>query len=84
MKSDYVLNTWLNGTFTKIVVSVDTEEELLALKEQFEKELPYCPVVLITDCGLTEFHGIPTNTCLGIGPYISEDIDNITGNLPLL
>ena len=77
-----VLDDWLNGKFTKVVVSVDSDEELIALNKALDET--YIPHALITDAGLTEFHGVPTNTCLGIGPYISEEIDKFTGNLPLL
>lgn len=77
-----VLDQWLNGIFTKICVSVNSEEELLDIYNK-AKEVGLT-VSLITDSGLTEFHGIPTNTCLCIGPNVSEEIDKITGNLPLL
>ena len=77
-----VLNDWLNGKFTKVVVSVDSDEELIALNKALDET--YIPHALITDSGLTEFHGVPTNTCLGIGPYEAEEIDKFTGNLPLL
>ena len=77
-----VLDDWLNGKFTKVVVSVDSDEELIALNKALDET--YIPHALITDAGLTEFHGVPTNTCLGIGPYVSEEIDKFTGNLPLL
>lgn len=76
-----ILDEWLNGKFTKICVSVDSEDELLELYKSIPE---YIPAVLITDAGLTEFNGVPTNTCIGIGPYISEEIDKITGNLKLL
>lgn len=79
---DSVLDDWLNGKFTKVVVSVDSDEELVALNKALDET--YIPHALITDAGLTEFHGIPTNTCLGIGPYVAEEIDKFTGNLPLL
>ena len=73
---------WLNGRFTKVCVYCKDEKELL---EIFQKAKDAnIPSVLITDAGLTEFNGVPTNTCVGIGPYLSEDIDKITGNLPLL
>ena len=81
-RENTVLNDWLNGKFTKVVVSVDSDEELVALNKALDET--YIPHALITDAGLTEFHGVPTNTCLGIGPYISEEIDKFTGNLPLL
>lgn len=79
---DSILNDWLNGKFTKVVVSVDSDEELIALNKALDET--YIPHTLITDAGLTEFHGVPTNTCLGIGPYEAEEIDKFTGNLPLL
>lgn len=80
--ADTILDDWLNGKFTKIVVSVDSDEELLALNKALgETDIPHA---LITDAGLTEFHGVPTNTCLGIGPYVAEEIDKFTGHLPLL
>ena len=79
---DSILNDWLNGKFTKVVVSVDSDEELIALNKALDDT--FIPHALITDAGLTEFHGVPTNTCLGIGPYIAEEIDKFTGNLPLL
>ena len=77
-----VLDDWLNGKFTKVVVSVDSDEELIALNKALDDT--FIPHALITDSGLTEFHGVPTNTCLGIGPYVAEEIDKFTGNLPLL
>ena len=77
-----VLDDWLNGKFTKVVVSVDSDEELLELNKALDETV--IPHTLITDAGLTEFHGVPTNTCLGIGPYEAEEIDKFTGNLPLL
>lgn len=75
-------DNWLNGRFTKVVVGCDSEEELLGLyKKATEKKLP-CS--LITDAGLTEFNGVPTNTCIAIGPCYPEDLDKITGHLKLL
>lgn len=77
-----VLNDWLNGIFTKVVVSVPDEDSLRELAKKCEEAgLPH---YLITDCGNTEFHGVPTVTCLGIGPYLSEEIDKLTKDLPLL
>lgn len=79
-----ILDSWLNGKFTKIVVGIDNEEELLKLQKEIEDSDYYIPNCLITDCGQTEFHDIPTITCLGIGPYDSKIIDKFTGNLSLL
>jgi PTH2 family peptidyl-tRNA hydrolase len=35
------------------------------------------------DGGLTEFGGVPTRTCLGIGPDYDEHIDPVTADLEL-
>lgn len=72
---------WLNGRFTKVCVSVDSEQELLDIVKQAEDA--GLPVVLITDAGLTEFNGVPTNTCCAIGPAYQEEINPITGHLKL-
>ena len=77
-----VLDQWLNGIFTKVVVYVPDEAALLKLNDELDKtDIPHA---LITDAGNTEFHGVPTNTCLGIGPWYSEEIDKYTGDLSLL
>lgn len=73
---------WLNGLFTKICVSCENEAELL--KFHLAAKDAKIPTALITDAGLTEFKGVPTNTCIAIGPYDSGEIDKITGNLKLL
>ncbi len=73
---------WLDSSFTKIVVSVDSEE---ALMDIYIRSKEACiPCALIRDAGRTEFGGVPTYTCVGIGPWVSEDIDKITGDLKLL
>lgn len=97
------LNLWLNGTFTKIVLSIDeadvvekdkdgkpktvhytADEMLVKLYNKIKAENSNIPVTLITDCGLTEFHGVATNTCVGIGPWWSDEIDEFTKDLKLL
>lgn len=76
------MKEWLEGIFTKVCVSVDSEEELLEVyKKAQEAELP---CALVTDAGLTEFHGIPTNTVVAIGPANEDKINEITGELKLL
>lgn len=80
-RENSILDKWLNGVFTKICVMVENEEELLKLYEEVNKtDIPCC---LITDAGNTEFHGVPTNTCVGIGPWWSDEIDAFTKDLPL-
>jgi len=76
------MEAWISGIFTKICVSVDSEEELLNIHKQAEDAGLLCS--LIQDAGLTEFDGVPTYTAVAIGPADSEDIDKITGELKLL
>ena len=78
---DSVLEAWLNGVFTKICVSVDSEQELLDLYASIPEGIP---CALIKDAGITEFNGVPTYTCIGIGPYVTEEIDKLTSHLKLL
>lgn len=73
---------WLNNSFVKICVSVNSESHLRLIEEAARAANIECH--LITDDGRTEFHGIPTPTCLALGPDYSDRIDAITGNLPLL
>lgn len=80
--ADSVLDKWLNGIFTKVCVYVESEQDLDEIKAKCEAA--GIPNSLILDAGLTEFHGVPTKTCLGIGPWWSSEIDKITGSLPLL
>ena len=73
---------WLAGPFKKIVVSVDSEDELLELYHQAQ-ELDI-PRDLIRDSGLTEFHGVETYTAVALGPAPDDVLDPITGELKLL
>lgn len=73
--------TWLKGLFTKVCVKVNSLDELL---EIYEKSLEAkLTSHLIVDQGLTEFDGVATPTCVGIGPHESSKIDEITGHLKL-
>jgi PTH2 family peptidyl-tRNA hydrolase len=38
---------------------------------------------VINDSGKTEFGGVPTKTCLALGPDLAERIDALTGHLEL-
>lgn len=66
----------------KITVYVQTEEELLAVYAA--GKAAGLPTSLILDNGHTEFGSVPTYTAVAIGPALSEDIDKITGHLPLM
>jgi len=76
------MKEWKDNIFTKICVSVDSEQELKEIYESASEQ--NIPCAIIEDCGLTEFNGVPTLTCCAIGPADAETIDNITGNLKLL
>ena len=77
------LNEWLsNGKNTKICVYVNSEQELLEIYNKAKEQNILCS--LITDSGLTEFHGVPTITCCALGPDYSEILDPITSHLKLM
>jgi PTH2 family peptidyl-tRNA hydrolase len=73
--------TWLQTSWRKVTVKVGSEEELMAVHDQALKA--GLVVRLITDRGLTEFGGVPTRTCLAIGPDYDDLIDPVTGDLEL-
>lgn len=72
---------WIRGNFTKICLVVDTEEDLRKLHERaLAADLTSHMVI---DAGLTEFAGVPTLTCIAIGPHESERINAVTNGLDL-
>ena len=76
------MQDWITGSFTKVVVYVETEEELRAI---YGKALEAgLPCALIEDNGTTEFHGVLTPTAVAVGPARDTDLKPITGHLPLL
>lgn len=88
-KKQYIISTkmpaikeWLEGAFKKVTCRVESEAELLEVYNNAKAKGLLC--VLIKDAGLTEFHGVPTLTAVGIGPEYPEDIDPVTGHLKLL
>ena len=72
---------WLEAGVAKVCVYVDSEEELLDLAAR-GRALGFV-VALVRDAGHTEFHGEPTYTCLAFEPLYPEQIDPLTGKLPL-
>ena len=77
---DKDIEQWIAGGSTKIVVYVDSLEKLSDLTGDCGNA--NIPCYLVEDAGRTEFP-IPTITALGIGPYDGDEIDKITGHLPL-
>ncbi|NLR79126.1 aminoacyl-tRNA hydrolase [Chitinophaga eiseniae] len=76
------VSEWMTKGFTKICLSVDSEEELERVYQQAVED--GLNATLITDSGLTEFGGVATKTCCAIGPNLNEAIDRITKDLKLL
>jgi PTH2 family peptidyl-tRNA hydrolase len=72
---------WVTGSFAKITLQVDTDQELVDIYNAARKA--GLPTALIKDAGRTEFNGVPTLTAVGIGPDNPELIDKITGHLKL-
>lgn len=75
-------HAWYYGRFKKICVCVMSEAELLEIEQKAQHA--GLTVYMVEDCGMTEFKGVPTRTCLSIGPNWADEIDPITAHLPLL
>ncbi|MBQ8275737.1 MAG: aminoacyl-tRNA hydrolase [Clostridia bacterium] len=75
------LSDWFMHGCAKICVYVDSEDALLDIAQKAGERGIIASV--ITDAGMTEFHGIPTKTCLALEPLPAEVADELTGSLPL-
>ena len=75
------LSDWFGYGCAKICVYVDSEQALLEIAQKARERGILASV--ITDAGMTEFHGVPTNTCLALEPLPAEIVDELTGDLPL-
>ena len=80
-KENSPLSDWFAYGCAKICVYVDSEEALLEIAEKAKERGIIASV--ITDAGMTEFHGVPTKTCLALEPLPAEVADELTGDLPL-
>lgn len=76
------IKDWLLGAFTKVCVSVNSEQELIDIYDHAKAAGLNCSI--IKDSGLTEFNNVPTLTAVAVGPNWSCDVDEVTGHLPLL
>ncbi len=81
LPNDDPLMIWLNSSFVKIVLQINNEEELLRLYNDIKNDNIRCS--LIQDSGFTEFHGVPTYTCIGIGPDFNDKLDPYIKHLRL-
>jgi PTH2 family peptidyl-tRNA hydrolase len=73
---------WVDGAFTKVVVKIDNEEDLLSIYRA--AKMYGCRASLIQDEGRTVFKGVPTYTCVAIGPNLNTKVDAVTKCLKLL
>jgi len=67
---------WISGPFTKVILRVNSKEELLAIRDKAIQADINCELIEESTLG-----GEPT--CIGIGPADSEKINDITGDLKL-
>ncbi len=74
---DGPMAAWVRRSFAKIVLSVESEQDLLTIHQA--AQAAGLPCSLITDAGRTEFKGVPTRTVVAIGPAEVSEIDRITG-----
>ncbi len=75
-----IVKKWGSGGQKKVVLEVNSREEILKFYNQVKKEK--IPCFLVEDAGLTELEP-GTITSLGIGPEREETLDKITGKLKL-
>ena len=75
-----VIKSWNKDGSKKVVLKVNSEKELIKLN-QVAKDLGI-KTALIKDAAKTFFKS-PTITCLCIGPDEEQNIDKVTGNLPM-
>lgn len=78
---DETCKEWFTERFTKIVLYVNSEEELVNYYNK-AKSLNLRVSRLIKDAGFTELKE-PTVTCFAIGPNLKEDIDQLTKKLKI-
>lgn len=79
MEINEPLEHWLSKKFTKVVLYVKSEEKLL---DTYNKAIEAgLNAILIKDDGRTFFNGVPTYTCISIGPDLPSKLNPITGKL---
>jgi len=75
----HAIEHWMTKSFPKITLEVKNEAQL---KRYYDEAVAAgLPASWIVDAGRTIFNGVPTPTCVGIGPASREQIDAITKRL---
>ena len=76
-----IADEWLRNGEKKIVLKIDDPDKMKRLFDAFKYK--GIPCALVSDAGLTQ---LPpgTKTALGIGPWMSSEIDAFTSALKLL
>lgn len=72
---------WLSESFPKVVLEAKDEMEMEILFAEFQRSGLPCGKII--DSGRTVYDGQHNLTCIALGPANREDIDKITGHLPL-
>ena len=78
-EKDSAVHDWMTKSFPKITLEVKNEAQLKRYYD--EAAAAGLPASWIVDAGRTVFDGVPTPTCVGIGPASREQIDAITKRL---
>ena len=73
---------WLRYKFTKIALACDSLEEMKELEAKAVAAGLNCRSIV--DAGDTVFNGVPTPTCLAIGPDWPSRVNAVTWHLKLL
>lgn len=82
LEHEYEVIHWLDNSFRKICLYVNSEQELIDLHDKaIEAGLVSH---LVEDNGATEFNGVKTKTCIAIGPHEDSRFIGLTDHLPLL
>lgn len=72
-----LVESYMAGSQLKLSMEVDGENGLLEIIGKAEKR--HVPWVKVTDAGRTVF-GVPTFTCIGLGPMNKTDCNALTRN----
>ncbi|MDD4049681.1 MAG: peptidyl-tRNA hydrolase Pth2 [Candidatus ainarchaeum sp.] len=79
-KTPSIAENWLSEGQKKVVLKVESREELLKV---FQEVKSYFPAVIIKDAAHTQLKE-PDFTCVGVGPIKEFEIDKFTKRYKLL